>query len=174
MQFKQWWSVQRVLKPFSWRWDPFTRCLPDWGVCASLFGARHAGLVLITSAVCLSQGCGINETPEEAVARRAQERMDALIAQDFPKAFEYASPAYREALGIEGYTRRYAGSGAWRAAEVEQAACDADACDVSIRLTYMLAPMGDRGRSIGVSAPNTRSISEKWISVDGKWYIYLQ
>lgn len=138
--------------------------------------SSQGALVACASATVLAlvlQACSSGEQdPEAVVADRAQARMEALIAQDFDRAFDFTSPAYREALGLADYRRRYAGTSAWRRAEVESVSCGDSACDVTIRLHYELARLDGRGPAPG--SMNVRTMSEQWINVGDNWYFYIK
>ena len=75
------------------------------------------------------------------------------------------TPAYRTGLGITSYTRRHAGTSSWNKAEVSSVTCESDRCEVAIEVTY---------QTFGAGFENTRSREERWIKVDGSWYVYLK
>lgn len=114
----------------------------------------------------LLAGCATSPsgTPEEQVARRAQERLDALMGGDLDKAMEYTTPAYRQANTRGQYGALYAGVGNWTEARVREVACEGERCDVKILVSYEMS----RPR-----ITNTRPLDEVWIQVNGQWSIYL-
>lgn len=129
---------------------------------------RVLSVLTVIAAALLSAcaGPGLSgKTPEELVARRAQERMDALLAQDIDKALSYTTPAFRERTTSGRYAGRYAGVVNWQEAKVDRVDCEAERCNVRVLVTYQLP----RPR-----ITNTRPLDEVWIKVDGKWYIYHQ
>lgn len=129
--------------------------------------SRHGCRALATSALIVLAGCatpGGNApgtapaTPEARqalVTERTNARWAALIKDDLDAAYGYMSPAYREVLSLDKYkvTMR---RGAFRAAKVESASCDGDACKVRVLLTY------DHRLMKGITTP----VDESWI-VDG-------
>jgi len=132
---------------------------------AAAMSAVRLPLLAAALASMLVAGCGSKSTPEEIVASRAQARLDALVAHDFNKAFEYASPAYRQSNGIAVYTRAYGGVSRWNKATVSNVTCEELRCDVSVQVDYQAGRAGFE---------NTRSMDERWIEIDGTWYIYLK
>ena len=120
-----------------------------------------AMMMAISLAGCTS--LGLSQTPEERVQHRAQARLDALLAQEFEKAFSFLAPASREATTWQRYSSKYAGVGQWRAVRVNSVECDVDRCDVGVSVTYEMV----RPRIM-----NTRARHEVWIDVNGQWYFY--
>ena len=120
-----------------------------------------AMMMAISLAGCTS--LGLSQTPEERVQHRAQARLDALLAQEFEKAFSFLAPASREATTWQRYSSKYAGVGQWRAVRVNIVECDVDRCDVGVSVTYEMV----RPRIM-----NTRARHEVWIDVNGEWYFY--
>jgi len=105
---------------------------------------------------------------EEIVKRRAQEHMDALIAMDWEKAYNYFSPATRSVKPFEVYVNRMKGGPIMRkSAVVEKVACEEDLCKVTINLDYLY--MGNMAQLRGQEM-DTR-FQEKWIFSDGNWWL---
>lgn len=126
---------------------------------------KRAALVATCALLAACAGMGAPKTPEEVVAQRAQAHMDLLLAGNFEKALNYTTPAYRTGRGITDYTRRHAGTGSWNKAEVSSVTCTGDRCEVAIEVTY---------QTFGSGFENTRSREERWIRVDGSWFVYLK
>ena len=127
--------------------------------------ARRTALVATCALLAACAGMGTPKTPEEIVAQRAQARLDLLLAGNFEKSMNYTTPAYRTGRGITSYTRRHAGTSSWNKAEVSSVTCESDRCEVAIEVTY---------QTFGSGFENTRSREERWIRVDGSWYVYLK
>ncbi len=107
-----------------------------------------------------------NQTPEEIVMERAQARYDALMQQDaegLAIAFDYTSPSYRSYATAKQYNAKVAGRGMWNKVEVETANCEDSVCKVKVNLTYT---------SPQFKLPITRPFHEKWIEINGEWWIY--
>jgi len=103
----------------------------------------------------------------ESLGDRAQARWDALLAQDFEKAYSYLSPGYRSSVSSRdfeiGFLLRRVG---YTSAEYIDSECQNDACDVSMKIGYMIiAPLR------GVNVWNSKTtIEEKWIRIDNQWW----
>ncbi|MBL8512844.1 MAG: hypothetical protein JNJ55_02550 [Betaproteobacteria bacterium] len=102
------------------------------------------------------------ETPEQATMRRAQERWDALLAMDFPKAYAFISPAGKSKFSVEDFSKRINGQ-YWRGTTVKSATCEPEICTVSLDFHYDLA--GNKLHQV---------IREKWILDNGAWWFVFQ
>ncbi len=147
------------------------------------------GFLLVTTLL-LSAGCSDNggkqsreeanvanvtqptkETTEERVARRAQAHMDALIARDWAKAYEYLPPATRQLKPLQIYADKMKSGAIIRtAAKVKRVECETDVCQVTVDLSYiysgvMTAYRGEESKSL---------VKEKWIFSQGDWWLAPQ
>lgn len=107
-----------------------------------------------------------NRSPEEIVTERSQERLDALMKKDLGSltiALEYTTPSFRQHTKPGEYNSRVAGRGFWNAAKVNSVSCEENVCDVVVDITYTSPQLG---------VPITRPLDEKWINIDGGWWIY--
>ena len=145
---------------------------------------------LLVAAVFLAAGCSDNggkqpreeanvanvtqptkETTEERVARRAQAHMDALIARDWVKAYEYLPPATRQFKPLQIYADKMKSGAIIRtAAKVKAVECEADVCQVTVDLSYtysgvITAFRGEESKSL---------VKEKWIFSQGDWWLAPQ
>jgi hypothetical protein len=102
------------------------------------------------------------EARQALVAERASLRWAAVVKDDMDAAYAYMSPASRQVTSLDKYkanTRR----GAFRAAKIESATCDGDACAVRLSVTY------DHPKMKGITTP----IVESWIIDGGQaWFVY--
>ena len=137
--------------------------------------ARRAALratagTLIAAAL-VTAGCAAfkTETPEEVVARRAQERWQALIKHDFPAAYGYTQPGYRAVMSEEKYAKSFGGdTSAWKSVEIFQTTCEPERCTVRLRLTAK-NPVPRFSRAM----PEIKGfLDETWIKDDGQWWFY--
>jgi hypothetical protein len=141
--------------------------MKKWAIAALL-----AGLLALTGCVTTSDPSATASTPPaakgpltpeqqaEIVAKRFQERWDAMIAKDYAKAYTYLSPATRALVSEAQFTARFA-RGQHKKAEFQEAKCEEDACAVHFLLTY------DHGRMKGI----TTLTGEKWFFLDGEaWF----
>jgi len=104
--------------------------------------------------------------PEDVVARRAQDRWDALIKGDIDAAYAYLSPAYRRMKSLESYKRGIFGVGIWQKAEVDRVVCERlDVCSVTVLVTTRLALP-----RIGTPMESTTPVYERWIRERDQWW----
>lgn len=112
-------------------------------------------------------GCAqLMPPPEEVVRERSQARLNALIDDEVELAYSFSTPSYRSSVPIGAYYANFAGAGAWTKATVSKVECQKDVCDVSVLVTYKLTRLG--------IAEHTRPLKEKWLNVDGEWWIYTK
>lgn len=120
-------------------------------------------LLVVVSSGCASGGFG-NKTPEEVVAARAQAWVDALLANDHKRAYEYTSPNYRRFASAGRYYSRVAGISQWNSAVVDSVTCEADACTVMFWIEYEV-PM----QKLTVKRPR----EYRWTLIDGQWWLFV-
>lgn len=107
-----------------------------------------------------------NKSPEELVMERAQARYDALMQKDeegLEKAFSYTTPSFRGYTTSRQYNAKVAGRGMWNEVKVSSVECEESVCKVKVDLTYQTPQF---------NIPVTRPFFEKWIEIDGNWWIY--
>lgn len=123
-----------------------------------------------SAAVLLAACAGLQpSTPEEAVAKRAQARYDALIARDFKAVYAFFTPAYRQRTSYEDWIRARPPRATFRSARVLGVRCEtADACEANVQNSYD-SPRGVRGAPKGEI---DRVTTERWIRVDGRWWLF--
>lgn len=126
---------------------------------------KALGLTIGCVLLATCAGVSAPTTPEDIVAQRAQAHLDLLLAEDYARGLEYTTPAYRAGRGLNSYTRSFAGAATWNKADVQSVICEGDRCEVAIEVTYQAYKAG---------FVNTRSREERWIRVDGSWYLYLK
>lgn len=105
--------------------------------------------------------------PEQQIKERAEARWRALSEGDFPRAYGFESPAYREITSVERYRARFGGGVVWHGAEVTKVelAESGEAADVLLTLEYTAQPPS------GGAFRNRRGLKEKWVKTDGEWWI---
>lgn len=124
---------------------------------------RATGLL----AALILTACSSVPVQPESLGDRAQARWDALLAQDFEEAYSYLTPGYRSSVSSRdfeiGFLLRRVG---YTSAEYIDSECQIDACDVSMKIGYMIiAPLR------GVNVWNSKTtIEEKWIRIDNQWW----
>ena len=118
--------------------------------------------VVLVGGGCDKLGFGAPRPPEEAVRERAQAWADALMAEDFEKAWKYTSPNYREFATAKDYIPVVQGSARWTSAKVDSVACTEDVCDVGIEIEYRINRL---------NMQNRRSLPYKWVLIDKQWWL---
>ena len=129
-----------------------------------------AALAATLLAALVLGGCaatGVGKTPEQIVAERAAARWQAIIANQWPNAYEYATPGYRAATSVEVFQGTTVNAAIRReTAEVVRVECSqADSCTATVRLTYQPIMPGYPRMST--------ELNERWMLDDGTWYIHL-
>lgn len=117
-------------------------------------------LVSLLSVACASQK---PLTDEDVVNRRAQDRLNALIAKDFAKAYSYASPGFRSRSDITTYKKMFAGARSWKQGHVKSVTCNEDSCDVVTEVAVKL---------VKPKVETEILRREKWIKIGQEWWIY--
>jgi hypothetical protein len=101
---------------------------------------------------------------EEAVAERAKARWQLLIKRDYEGAYAYFSPTSRATTSLSKFE---AGIRAveYRAVTIDKVECVAEACKVTLKLTYDYPP----AKVTGVVTP----LDESWIIDRGQaWFVF--
>jgi hypothetical protein len=132
------------------------------------FAAGVAVLAAVASG-CAAVGGGLaKDSPaavkEAAVAERAKARWQLLIKRDYEGAYGYFSPSSREATTLskfEASIRQIE----YRAVNIEKVECMAEACKVTLTLTYDFAPAKIKGV--------VTLLDESWIIDRGQaWFVF--
>jgi hypothetical protein len=113
------------------------------------------------------QAASSTAAPDELVRERAEARWQALVERRFSDAYTYLSPGYRELTTVNDYVAAMSNRPVrWESADVTDATCDADVCQVKVLMTYSLTmPQAGVGRINSVSG-----INEQWLKLDGEWF----
>ncbi|MDR2990616.1 MAG: hypothetical protein LBU72_01545 [Burkholderiaceae bacterium] len=125
---------------------------------------------VLVAAALVTAGCAAfkTETAEDVVNRRVQERWQALIKGDFPKAYSYIQPGYRAVVSEKNYAKTFGSGGAWKSVEIFKTQCEPERCTVRLRLTSQnLVPQFAR------AIPELKGfVDETWIKDQGQWWYY--
>lgn len=126
-----------------------------------LFPAACLGVLLLAG--CAQQPL-VQTTPEEQVAVRAKARWDAVVARDWAKAYSFATPAYRQAIDLDGFKGRSAAPVIYKSAEVVSVKCEETACTATMKIgvTPVQSGFGDL----------STTIDERWVLDEGQWWRY--
>ncbi len=97
--------------------------------------------------------------------------MDALIARDWAKAYEYLPPATRKLKPLEVYANKMrAGAIIRKAASVKSVECEEDVCNVTVDLTYIYSGVVEAFRG----QESKSLVKEKWIFSQDDWWLAPQ
>ena len=114
-------------------------------------------------------GCGGSASEEEIpLEDRVLARWHHLMERDFAGAWEFHAPGFRQVNSRDEFVRDMSGRPVrWLEADLESVSCDGDVCDVMVRVTYQVpgAPLGMSSMRV----PTT--IRERWIRVNGSWWL---
>lgn len=128
---------------------------------------RLLPLLAIGLGACASLS-GPPKTAEEAVNERARARWEALVAQDWEKAYSFASPAYRSAIDLNGFKLRHSGGAVvWQGVGSVDSKCGGEVCEVEVDVAF--EPVVQKGFK-GLST----TVNEKWLLENGQWWIQLK
>ena len=135
---------------------------------------RSLTILLVLAMAWLVVGCAesdkLSEEQLAALEERVQARWDAMVARDFEKAWEFATPAYREAFPREMYPLRFSYAVVWELTSIEVLDYDARAAVASVAVRVMSKPVkltSSASRAVG-AVPVT--FSERWVLIDGQWW----
>ena len=122
-----------------------------------------AVLAVVTAACATLSPTSPTEEKVKVVTERAAARWKAVIGKDFEAAYQFMSPASRATVTPAGF-RTIASRLNYRAAEVKEVTCEAQACKVKLQITYDAAMMQ------GVRT----LLEESWVIDKGQaWYVWL-
>lgn len=106
---------------------------------------------------------GAKESASQAVARRAADRWEALVAGDVARAYTFLSPGSRQAYSKENYSALIR-PGLWKKARVDRVECpEADRCEVEVQVEYVI-------RGMAVNTP----LRETWTQSGAEWWFVMK
>lgn len=97
------------------------------------------------------------------VRELSTQRLDALLAGDFERAYHFTSPLYRQFASLDEHMQRIHGAKFWKAATVGAVSCEGKRCEIKVKLDYIMASNGQMSQTV---------LDEVWIEKNGKWWIY--
>lgn len=125
--------------------------------------------LLVTCAGAALTACATlgNQSAEELVSQRANQRWQYLVAGDFAKAYAFSTSGYRAVVTEQGFRGRVGSAVTWVGAETINVTCsDEIRCVARVRLDYK--PIL-RGR---VGDKYSTHLDETWLREDGQWWIF--
>jgi len=123
-------------------------------------------IMLLTILIALLSGCA--ETVDD-IDGKAVARWNALINNDYEKAYQYIAPSYRELENLVTYQMRIQKAQLniqWNEVEFLGKECGEDSCvvNMNIHYTYQFSR-----RAFGEASAATK-VEENWIKDGGSWY----
>lgn len=132
-------------------------------------------VALLVSGCAQLTGTRVAETPEEAVTRLSQERLELMRAGDFDVAYNYMSPGFRALKSLNGFKMDNRGARRWSDARVKSVRCEIERCQAVVEVVYVhVAAPTARPSEIGrASAPNiVTTLNEVWVQAEGSWRLF--
>jgi hypothetical protein len=135
----------------------------------SRVGVGFVAGVAVVVAGCAAVGGGLEKessaaVKEVAVAERAKARWQLLIKRDYEGAYAYFSPSSRDATTLPKFEARLREI-EYRAVAVDKVECVAEACKVTLTLTYDYPPAKVQGV--------VTRLEESWIIDRGQaWFVF--
>lgn len=127
---------------------------------------------LVATLLAMVSGCAsLVSKPDDQVKALATQRWQHLIAGDFDKAYEMATPGFRKVRNLRDYrVRKSAVPVKWLSAEVLRVECTPaetpTKCVVRIKLdSEPSIPSGFKGVM-------SSGIDETWLFEDGRWWMF--
>lgn len=129
---------------------------------------RRTALAAVLGAAALALvGCATTaQTPEDIVARRVEQRWDALIQSDFERAWTFTQPGFKAIVAQRDYFKQFGGGGRWKGVQVHGVQCQPERCLVKLRLTSTVMVPPFKGKDL------VGHITETWVREDGQWWFY--
>lgn len=124
---------------------------------------RLAAIAMLLLLGLVISACSDSRPPEQIVQERSQARLEALLDKDISKAWTYTTPSYQKLATPGQYLAQVQGVKRWTNGAIESVSCEGDVCNVVTMITYKHEALGYE---------NTRPIEDKWIKVDGQWWLY--
>lgn len=133
-----------------------------------LLQTRSAGCAALCSVALLSACASLKpQAPEDIVRQRAGERWQALLANDFEKAYKFNTAAYRALVTLQAFRSEFGPAVKWVGTEVTKVECPELAkCAVQIKLDYKPV-LGGR-----VDGHYSTFLDESWLLDANQWSVY--
>lgn len=111
------------------------------------------------------------DTIEQAVTKRAMLHQQALMENDFEEAYKFLTPGYRKLHSFKDFLATKGSTIKRVSSEIDRIECETDSCSVFMVLYYKY--QGIAGfHTKPEDPPVSRINKEKWIKLDGQWWLY--
>lgn len=125
-------------------------------------------LVMLVSAC--SDPDKLSQEQAQALEQRVQARWQTLMARDFEKTWEFATPNYRSVFSKRMYAKKFSYGVEWELTGVEVLNYDARAAVASVAAWVMTKPTKHTSTASKALGARPIIIREKWILIDGEWW----
>lgn len=126
--------------------------------------SKALGVLLALLAGCAFLG---PRSEEEALRARVEARWQAILALDFDKVYQFATPSYRATHSLEHFKNQYAAQIERKGVEIRQIGFDPeDPNTARVQVILRFATSGVHGPVLELSNP----IDETWVKEEGQWW----
>ena len=136
--------------------------------------SRRCTATLLVLLLGLSVGCSQelqwDDAQRSALEQRVRLRWQALEERDFDKAWEYASPNYRDKFPKHLYAKKFSYAVVWELTGVEILNYDSDAAVASVVARVMSKPTKQTSSASVRLGSIPTNLRERWIFADGQWW----
>jgi hypothetical protein len=102
--------------------------------------------------------------PEEVVSDLTVQRVRLLMEGDAEASYEMTTPGYRSLEPANRYAIRWAGTGMWKAVDVESVSCEPPETPTYCKVTLLVTFQAFN------SEPQSTRLFEDWVYLDHNWY----
>lgn len=129
---------------------------------------RRLGLLALAAGVVALAGCASigTQAPEKVVEKRATDYWKARMSANYEEAYKFSTPGYRKVRTPEQYKLQFGAGAAVVDATVTKVDCEAEKCDVQMRLGVKPAIL-----MLKLDRVETY-MNETWLLEDGQWWHY--
>lgn len=131
-------------------------------------GARLVvrGLLAMGAALTLASCAHAPDSPESIVRKRAQARLDAMVAGQYEAAYGFLSPASRAVVSFDAWRNNLPRATVWKAANVHAVTCEVlDRCKSTVVIRHQPLVMGASMGTIETA------LDEIWVLDAGLWWM---
>ena len=127
-------------------------------------------LFAVVASLLLGACAALPQKPvEEVVKARVAAHQQARLENNLELAYTFTSPGYRETHPYKAYLGKMGPSIKRRAFDIKSVSCEGELCTVVVELSYSYG--GLAGGKMGADTVMQRDMTEKWILVDGEWWL---
>ena len=109
----------------------------------------------------------VKSSPEELVTANAEAYWQAMIDEDYEKAYGFLSPGFRLKVDKFVYRNRFAGKTSYKTAVVESLACQDERCQATVNLGYTIHGVPPYGFEL----ERTEQRKQLWVYSEGGWWL---